>query len=449
MVVIAGQQLSVAQAVQYAKNAGFVSNSLTYIVAIAIAESGLYTHAVNSSDPYGGSFGVLQINAAHFGETFGQSNQYVMSQSVAFDPALSFLFAYKLSNRGTKFTDWGTYTSGKYTTKIAEVQPYTGFGTPSSGTKNTPSPFPAYSGTPWYNYPRYSDADFGTGYYNTDVGTPLDTPITAPVGGTITYLGYFDWGGQVSWKVDNASVTLGVPEIFVIHLDAINPALKVGQHINAGTFLGYSGGELSVSGLPPLPNGLTHHATSSAHTTGPHLDIGVTDSPTASLDTNQAASNAVVDFAKAQQIPYGTGIGVDDVDQGSQPVVSSGGNFLPLGFSTNGDGGIGFSQLSEKVHSTLVQSPGMYGIAKALDQAEQFPGFYNDYKVTDIVNPVQAASDTIQSIFGTIVGNTIPFTIRFICIFVGFALLLMLLWQLAKPAVSALPTLLTAAGILA
>lgn len=461
--IFAGTQIPIGQAVTYARNAGFLSNGLTYVVAIALAESRLYSHAVNTSDPAGGSFGVLQINGAHFGEAFG-GGRYTMSQSAAFDPALSFLFAYQLSNGGRNFNAWSTYTGGQYTAYISQVQPYTGFGgsTPvtaaSTGAPQGAS-FPSYGGTPWYDYPMYSDSDFtgANGYHNTDIGTPTDTPITAPLPGTITYLGYFDWGGQVSWKVDNTSVTRGVPEIFVIHMDAINPNLKVGQHIQAGTFLGYSGGELSANGLPPLPNGLTHHVTLPSHTTGPHLDIGVTDSTWASLDVNQAASNAVVDFAKQQQLPYGTGIGGGSADGivvgGSSGSVldayATPANFqqslLPLGFSVAGRG-ISYDKLATDVHATLVQNPSFYGMALALDKAEQFPGVYNAYSLIDIINPLSAASDTFQSVMGTVIGNTLPFLIRMIIILTGFLLLLMLLWQLSKPAVEILPQLLSLAG---
>lgn len=441
--ILAGTQIPVSQAVQYARDAGFTGNSLTYVVAIAMGESSLWTHAVNTSDPYGGSFGILQINGAHFGETLGG---HVVSQATCFDPAISFRFGFAISNGGSKFSDWGAYSSGRYTNFIAQVQPYTGYGSAGSTPPTvTGAHFPGYNGQAWYNYPMYSDSDFTgpSGYHNTDVGTPTDTPITAPVAGVITSLGYYDWGGQVSWKVDNTAVTLGVPEIFVIHMDAINPNLKVGQHISAGTFLGYSGGQLSNFGLPPLPNGLQHHTTSAAHTTGPHLDIGVTDSPTASLDTNQAASNNVVQFAKHQALPYGTGI--DAANSASSPIPTAptgdtSSNLLPIGFTFGST--VSYNKLSENVHNTLVQNPGFYGMALALDQAEQFPGLYNAFHWTDIINPEQAWSDTAQTIFGTIVGNTLPIIIRGTFVLIGFAMLFILLWQLLKPSVEAIPELL-------
>ncbi len=117
---------------QYANQAGFSGAPADTIVAIALAESGGNTCSYNPSDPFGGSFGVLQINGAHFG-----SNG--MSQACALDPACAFRFAHGLwSAQG--FQPWGTFTNGSYkqflqagsATQAAPVAP----GTP--GTKAAP-----------------------------------------------------------------------------------------------------------------------------------------------------------------------------------------------------------------------------------------------------------------------------------------------------------------------
>jgi hypothetical protein len=107
--------LSIPQAIKYARNAGFRGVGLVYIVAIAIAESGLNTQAHNASDPYGGSWGILQINGSHFisGTT---------TKQCALNPACSFKFGYELSNGGKDFHDWGTYTNGSYRQYTNEVQ---------------------------------------------------------------------------------------------------------------------------------------------------------------------------------------------------------------------------------------------------------------------------------------------------------------------------------------
>jgi len=93
------QHISVSQARDYALKAGFSGASLDTIVAIAQAESGLNTANWNPLDPYGGSFGILQINGSHF-----QSGAITKVQ--ALDPAASFRYAYQLSSHGTNFHDW-------------------------------------------------------------------------------------------------------------------------------------------------------------------------------------------------------------------------------------------------------------------------------------------------------------------------------------------------------
>lgn len=93
----------------YATSAGFTGGARDTIVAISQAESGGNTSAYNGTDPNGGSFGVLQINGSHFGPN-GTTNK-----NCALDPLCSFQYAYQLSNGGTDFHDWGSYTNGSYT----------------------------------------------------------------------------------------------------------------------------------------------------------------------------------------------------------------------------------------------------------------------------------------------------------------------------------------------
>lgn len=102
--------ITVAQARQYAQQAGFFGSALNTIVAIAYAESRFVTDAFNPgypadpNDPPGDieqSAGVLQINLlAHPGITRAQAN----------DPATAFKDAFAISNGGTNFTAWSTYT---------------------------------------------------------------------------------------------------------------------------------------------------------------------------------------------------------------------------------------------------------------------------------------------------------------------------------------------------
>lgn len=446
---LAGTQLSVQQAADYAKQAGWSGPALVTLVAIAICESDLYTHATNPSDPNGGSFGILQINASHFGKPFGSPigpDQYVMSQSAAYDPFLSFLYAQPLSNYGRDFSPWTTYKNGCYLGHVDAVRSQIG----SGGGGSSQVQFPPYYGTPWYRYGVYSDYP-DTSYHNTDVGTPPETPLTAPLAGTITDLGYFDWGGQVTVKVDDPSKNSGYKDYFLIHLDAINPYLAVGQHVNAGDFLGYSGGENTLADprLRPLPLGLSHHITQPAHSTGPHLDIGVGNTPDASWDLSKAASDALVYQALANNLPFGTG-------QGSPQTTTpppGGGSIICQMFpwacqngippATGGQG----SALAQQIHNTLVQYPGFFGICKAIDEANYFPGFINDIPSDAGLGDISGTLSGIgQSAADTIIGNSIPLAMRALLVVVGVFLILALLWQLAKPQLEALPSLIQISG---
>lgn len=177
--------------------------------------------------------------------------------------------------------------------------------------------YPPYQGEAWYNYSVYSDYP-ETSYHNTDVGTPTDTPLTAPLPGKVTADTYQPWGGQLTIEADDPSQIGGYPYYFLIHLDAINPNIDVGSHVAQGDFLGWSGGQLDNSGLADLPGGLQHHVTSPQHSTGPHLDIGVTNSPQGSMDVSQSWSDKLVNLARQMQIPFGTGQGDTGNSQGTK-----------------------------------------------------------------------------------------------------------------------------------
>lgn len=454
---LAGTQLTVQQTANYAKQAGWTGPALVTIVAIAMCESNLYTHATNPSDPSGGSFGILQINGSHFGQPFGVVNgpdQYTMSQSAAYDPYLSFLYAQPLSNYGKNFHPWSTYSNGCYLTHVDAVRSALGGG---GGGSSGPQ-FPAYTGTPWYRYGVYSDADYGSPYHNTDVGTPPETPLTAPLSGTVTDIGYFDWGGQVTVKVDDPKQNAGYKDYFLIHLDAINPYLQTGQHVNAGDFLGYSGGENTLADprLRPLPLGLSHHITQPSHSTGPHLDIGVGNTDNASWDLSQSASNALVYQALQNNIAYGTGQGGSfstlTTPPGSGSIICQMFPWACPSGTPPATGGQG-NALAQQIHNTLVQYPGMFGICKAIDEGNQFPGFINDMSMVepisfpDKLSPISEIPGAFgQSVSDTIIGNSIPLFVRGTLIIAGLFLILALLWQLAKPQLEALPSLIQITG---
>lgn len=76
------------------------------MAAIALAESTGNPQAYNGTDPYGGSYGIFQINGSHtstYGGAFNVNNLY--------DPAYNTQAAIQLSGNGVHLTPWSTFNS--------------------------------------------------------------------------------------------------------------------------------------------------------------------------------------------------------------------------------------------------------------------------------------------------------------------------------------------------
>lgn len=131
-----GTQLTRDQLIQYAQQAGFTGAGLNTIVAIALAESGGWTGARQwNSQQSGTDRGVLQFNSYFHSE---------VSDQAADDPAQAFAAAYRVTQGGTVFKEWATYTSGAY------QQYLTGQGvTPGPGGNGTGTGVPLSSVSNW------------------------------------------------------------------------------------------------------------------------------------------------------------------------------------------------------------------------------------------------------------------------------------------------------------
>lgn len=126
--------LSKSQVAGYAQSVGLSGNALTVATAIAMAESGGDTSAINpgSATDREYSVGLWQVNLlAH-----PQYNTIQMQ-----DPAQNAKAMYAISGKGTNWNPWGTFTSGKYLLFMGSVTPTPvpssssplSPGTPSSG----------------------------------------------------------------------------------------------------------------------------------------------------------------------------------------------------------------------------------------------------------------------------------------------------------------------------
>lgn len=105
--------LSQSQIAVYAQSAGLSADRAQIAAAIAMAESGGRTDAHNAQPP-DDSYGLWQINM--YGSMGpGRRAQYgISSNEQLYDPAVNARAMAKISNGGSNFTPWATYTSGAY-----------------------------------------------------------------------------------------------------------------------------------------------------------------------------------------------------------------------------------------------------------------------------------------------------------------------------------------------
>ena len=95
----------------------------------------------------------------------------------------------------------------------------------------------------------------------------------------------------------------------------------------------------------------------------------------------------------------------------------------------------------DQVHQTLVTNPGFYGMALAIDEAEEFPGY------VDLASGPFDVVGIIRSSFATIGDNFVPFSIRGGLILIGAVLLFALLLKLVNAGVQAAGPLVEAAAM--
>lgn len=246
--------LTLQQVESYAAAAGF-SNAIVAksafapgtwtqmqtIVAIAGAESGFNVNAYNPSDPFGGSYGILQINGAHFhvGGT---------SQAAALDPQQAFQYAYTLSNHGTNFLPWGTFTNGSYKSHIPPVTAGVS-GLPQNGWWNFIHD---------YDYGKYPDPQGAYNKPDVNVRVPYGYPVAMPVTGTISGINSPNgimpsFGAVVTIKLDTPINNLATHLAF-LHLADVT--VRLNQRVNIGDVVGHAGDSNHAAGSAPALMGV-------------------------------------------------------------------------------------------------------------------------------------------------------------------------------------------------
>lgn len=274
-------QLTQDQLNQYAQQAGFTGQSLQDIVAIAMAESGGNTLASNTvGNSAGTDRGVLQINSFFHPD---------VTDACAYDPACSFRSAFNISNQGTNFNPWVTFTSGAYKKFLS----------------NTMSTFlPSCTDDPSAWYCQGEGETFGQSFNGNvergnDLGMLFHTSITDLLPGTVTDVSYHGWGGQVG--ILSSLPGYGSFITYYQHLDTIDPSIQVGTNVFSGEQLGLSGGQLS-GGL---------HPNSPQYSSGPHVEFGINAPWIAGIGqaSNQSNFNSqfIIDMARQGKLPSGSG----------------------------------------------------------------------------------------------------------------------------------------------
>ncbi|MFH1107771.1 MAG: peptidoglycan DD-metalloendopeptidase family protein [Planctomycetota bacterium] len=97
-------RLDDCQIAKYAKDAGFSGEALVTAIAVAYAESSFYQYVYNSTHDYG----LWQINVdCHFSNSERAQARYDLLNN----PAYNAQKAWEISNRGTDWTPWYTFTN--------------------------------------------------------------------------------------------------------------------------------------------------------------------------------------------------------------------------------------------------------------------------------------------------------------------------------------------------
>lgn len=179
----------------------------------------------------------------------------------------------------------------------------------------------------WYQYPitqSYGEGDISIGgEHGTDFGTPLFTPITALLSGTVTAIrtGSFGYGDTITWQLDTPYN--GATHAYTIHLSAINPNVSIGTHVNVGDVIGYSGGatpdsyQQNLASTPySLPSGLQAQLDTSQYSTGAHTEFGFTNAN--DYDSGDFSANSTANHPELNPTSF-----INSVRAGVNPIQSA------------------------------------------------------------------------------------------------------------------------------
>lgn len=138
--------------------------------------------------------------------------------------------------------------------------------------------------TQWQNQPvsvPYGNLNYDLaqgGSHDMDLKEPVDTPISFLRAGKIVDISSPPWGKQVGVQLD--SPINGVPYYAFLHLDAVNPALAVGEHVNPGDLVGWSGGANSWDQVAGASNPTgSHYLNPAIQSSQPQIGLALMYGP--------------------------------------------------------------------------------------------------------------------------------------------------------------------------
>jgi hypothetical protein len=108
-----GDQYSAGQLAKLAKDTGFSGQGLINAVAVALAESSGFTHALLVNENCTRDRGLWQINDYWHPE---------VSEQQAFDPVRNAKAAFDISSQGTEWDQWSTWESGAYKDFLSDAE---------------------------------------------------------------------------------------------------------------------------------------------------------------------------------------------------------------------------------------------------------------------------------------------------------------------------------------
>ena len=376
--------IPVSQIASYAYAAGFRGNSLTTAIAICLAESGGNTSAVNHNTNGTTDYGLWQINSVH-----SQYNGTLLLSN----PAYNAQAAWELSSHGINWQPWTTFNTGAYKKFLSQAQAATG-GIVQQNAQTSPSPtvdqvFDSKGLWKWYSS-RVTNPFDGVYEKGADYGAAWGTPVGCIIGGRVVRIVHNNNSIGDVVEVQSADTS-------VVLYQHIRTKVAQGQAVSTGDVIG------TEDGLPV-----------DQYSTGPHIECRYCPAGR----WNQGIDSWVEPWVNP--VPLFSSIGTrlatgPNVGLGVVGLPGAAGPYVPLTYTT----------LTSQVHNTLVNTPGFYGIALAIDEAEQFPGWVNLTEQTSTGLPDFVG--LARSIGATVSDNFTPFIIRAGLVTLGLGLELLLI----------------------